>query len=251
MKRFVLLCLAAFSLLPATAASAHDPIILTANQTTPDQGPLLPDGTISFALYGTLLSAGETRGFRVTFNEGDSLYLSLLIPDLPPENDLDEAALPFIELTDPANETIRLSPTERVAFAEPFTGTNYVRLIELTAPAVGGTYSVVITGDAPARFTVAVGEKEMFGTPVENVPNRDLGINGVMGWYNNSLAADPSPESPTEPATAAPTMPATSPDDAMPADDSATNPPLIAVALAVVLALGIVARFFVRPRTTQ
>ena len=238
-------------MLPAAAASAHDPIVLTENQTTPDQGPLLPDGTISFALYGTLLSADETRGFRVTFNDGDSLYLSLLIPDLAPENNLAEATLPFIELTDPANETIRLSPTERVAFAEPFTGTNYVRLIELSTPAMGGTYSVVITGNAPARFTVAVGKKEIFGTPVENVPNRDLGINGVMSWYNNSLAADPSTESSTEPATAASTVQPTSPEVTVPADDSTTNQPFIAVALVIVLALGIVARFFVRRRTVQ
>lgn len=247
MKKFALLRLAVFFMLPAAAASAHDPIILTENQTTPDQGPLLPDGTISFALCGTLLSAGETRGFRVTFNDGDSLYLSLLIPDLPPENDLAEATLPFIELTDPANETIRLSPTERVAFAEPFTGTNYVRLIELTTPAMGGTYSVVITGNAPARFTVAVGEKEMFGTPVEKVPNRDLGINGVMSWYNNSLTADPSAESSTAVSTVLPT----SPEVTVPVDDSASNQLFIVVALAVVLALGIVARFLVRRRTVQ
>jgi hypothetical protein len=251
MKKFALLCLAVLFMLPAAAALAHDPIILTENQTTPDQGPLLPDGTISFALYGTLLSAGETRGFRVTFSDGDSLYLSLLIPDLPPENGLAEAALPFVELTDPTNETIRLSPTERVAFAEPFTGTNYVRLLELTTPAMGGTYSVVITGDAPARFTVAVGEREMFGTPVENVPNRDLGITGVMSWYNNSLTADPSTESSTEPATAAPTVQPTSPQVTVPADDSTTNQPFIAILVVVMLALGIVARFLIRRRSVQ
>jgi hypothetical protein len=251
MKKFALLCLAVLFMLPAAAALAHDPIILTENQTTPDQGPLLPDGTISFALYGTLLSAGETRGFRVTFSDGDSLYLSLLIPDLPPENGLAEAALPFVELTDPTNETIRLSPTERVAFAEPFTGTNYVRLLELTTPAMGGTYSVVIMGNAPARFTVAVGEREMFGTPVENVPNRDLGITGVMSWYNNSLTADPSTESSTEPATAAPTVQPTSPQVTVPADDSTTNQTLIAVAVVVMLAIGIVARFLIRRRTVQ
>ena len=247
MKKFALLCFAVFFMLPAAAALAHDPIILTENQTTPDQGPLLPDGTISFALYGTLLSAGETRGFRVTFSDGDSLYLSLLIPDLPPENDLAEAALPFIELTDPANETIRLSPSERVAFAEPFTGTNYVRLIELATPAMGGTYSVVITGNAPARFTVAVGKKEIFGTPVENVPNRDLGINGVMSWYNDSLSADPS----TESSSAASTVQPTSSEITVPVDDSTTNQSFIAVALVVVLALGLVARFFIRRRTVQ
>jgi hypothetical protein len=37
----------------------------------------------------------------------------------------------------------------------------------------------------------------MFGTPVENVANRDLGVGGVMSWYENSstLAAETqSPE---------------------------------------------------------
>jgi len=249
MKKFALLCLAVFFILPASAASAHDPIILTANQTTPDEGPLLPDGTISFALYGTLLSAGETRGFRVNFKDGDSLYLSLLIPDLPPENELDVATLPFIELTDPTNETIRLSPTEKVAFAEPFTGTNYVRLLELTTLAMSGTYSVVITGAAPARFTVAVGKKEVFGTPVENVPNRDVGINGVMSWYGNSPVAEPS----TEPATAASAVQPTAIDVSTSVDGSTSNRSFIAIALLVVfvLALGIVARFLVRRRTVQ
>ena len=26
----------------------------------------------------------------------------------------------------------------------------------------------------------------MFGTPVENIANRDLGVDGVMSWYENS-----------------------------------------------------------------
>lgn len=39
-------------LLGGGPAFAHDPIIITNDQTTPEAGPLLPDGTISFALYG-------------------------------------------------------------------------------------------------------------------------------------------------------------------------------------------------------
>ncbi|MFZ9885727.1 MAG: hypothetical protein ACO3ON_09790, partial [Ilumatobacteraceae bacterium] len=41
-------------------------------------------------------------------------------------------------------------------------------------------------GISPGRFTVSFGQKEMFGTPVENVANRDLGVDGVMSWYENS-----------------------------------------------------------------
>src|SRR5438045_3763566 len=63
--RSALLALVVAALLPATGALAHDPIVLADSQTTPDLGPLLPDGTISFALYGLLNSPGDSRGFRV------------------------------------------------------------------------------------------------------------------------------------------------------------------------------------------
>ena len=196
MKKFALIFLALFGLLPASVAKAHDPIILTSNQSTPADGPLLPDGTISFALYGSLESPADTRGFRVNFVEGDSLYLSILIPDLAPENQLDDASLPFVELTDPSGAKTKLSVSDKVSFAEPFTGTNYVRLTELTTVAISGTYSVVITGNSPSRFTVSVGKQEMFGTPVENVPNRDLGVGGVMSWYENSSTLTAETQSP-------------------------------------------------------
>ena len=54
---FVVLC-------AGSVAKAHDPIILTDDQTVPEVGPFLPDGTISFALYGSFGGAGETRGLR-------------------------------------------------------------------------------------------------------------------------------------------------------------------------------------------
>ncbi len=186
MKKFLLITFAIFGLLPASSAKAHDPIILTPDQATPANGPLILDGTISFALYGALESPGDTRGFRVNFKVGDPLYLSILIPDLAPENQLDDASLPYLEVVDPNDKKIKLVTTERITFAEPFTGTNYVRLTEFNSVAIAGTYSIVITGDSPSRFTVSIGQKEMFGTPVENIPNRDLGVAGVMSWYENS-----------------------------------------------------------------
>ena len=192
MKKFALIFLALFGLLPASVAKAHDPIILTPDQATPANGPLILDGTISFALYGALDSPKDTRGFRVNFKDGDPLFFAILIPDLAPENQLDDVSLPFLEITDPAGTTTKLSVSEKVSFAEPFTGTNYVRLTEYNSVAITGTYSVVVTGNSPGRFTVSVGKQEMFGTPVENISNRDLGVGGVMSWYNNSstLAAE-------------------------------------------------------------
>ena len=225
MKKFALIFLALFGLLPASVAKAHDPIILTSNQSTPADGPLLPDGTISFALYGSLESPADTRGFRVNFVEGDSLYLSILIPDLAPENQLDDASLPFVELTDPSGAKTKLSVSDKVSFAEPFTGTNYVRLTELTTVAISGTYSVVITGNSPSRFTVSVGKQEMFGTPVENVPNRDLGVGGVMSWYTNSPTSTPETQSSEEQSNTSETTDQT---------DTRNNQPLVLIIIVVV-----------------
>lgn len=189
MKKLLFIASFLLGLLPASIASAHDPIILTSEQQTPADGPLLVDGTISFALYGSLNAGGDTRGFRVQFKEGDPLYISILIPDLSPENTLDDVSLPFVNVEDPNGTTKKLTITEKVPFPEPFTGTNYVRLTEFRGTAIGGIYSVTVTGDSPARFTVSVGEKEMFGTPVENIPNRDLGVAGVMTWYSGDQGA--------------------------------------------------------------
>jgi hypothetical protein len=205
MKKILFLSLVLFGLLPASIAAAHDPIILTSEQRTPAEGPLLVDGTVSFALYGSLETADDTRGFRVNFNAGDPLYISILIPDLAPENTLDDVSLPFVNVEDPNGTTVKLAITQKVSFPEPYTGTNYVRLTEFRSTAIGGTYLITVTGKSAARFTVSVGEKEMFGTPVENIPNRDLGVAGVMAWYAGdpvaieetveSVVATPSSES--------------------------------------------------------
>ena len=36
----------------------------------------------------------------------------------------------------------------------------------------------------------------MFGTPVENIANRDLGVDGVMSWYENSSAQTSDTQAP-------------------------------------------------------
>ena len=234
-KKFLLSVIALVALLPASAAKAHDPIILTTDQATPANGPLILDGTISFALYGALDLPQDTRGFRVKFNEGDPVYISMLIPDLAPENQLDDASLPYLEVVDPSGAKTKLVTTERVTFAEPYTGTNYVRLIEQNTSAIGGIYSITITGDSPARFTVSVGQKEMFGTPVENINNRDLGVAGVMAWYGTSTSPTTDEQSPamqsSEPEVSAQTEGA---------DNNQANvliPLLIAAAIAAIIAV--------------
>ena len=231
------------------AARAHDPIIITDEQTTPESGPFLPDGTISFALYGSVTTVGDTRSLRVQFADGDRLHVSLLIPDLAPENTLGDDELPSLRLVDPGGELLELFPDRRVEFAEPFTGTNYVELVDHIDTARAGIYLITVVGGGPARFTVSVGDKETFGTPVEGVVDRSIGVGGVMEWYETAPVASNDTTAPT---TAAPTttLPATTstPDTSTPVSSAAPSEssddsngatlPIVIVVSVVVLGLG-------------
>ncbi len=178
-------------MLAVPPASAHDPIFFSEDQTTPQAGPLLPDGTVSFALYGSVAGPGDSRGFQVRFADGDRLLVELLIPDRPPEVELAIADLPVAVLTAPDGSATELRPELREAFNEVFTATRYVRLARLDTEAQEGLYDVTVTGAAPARFTVAVGTRETFGTPVERVPDRLGAVASVAGPLREWYGAEP------------------------------------------------------------
>ncbi len=48
-------------------------------------------------------------------------------------------------------------------------------------------------------ITDAIGFIESFGTPVENVPNRDAGRSGIFDWYENPVSEKPLVLSDDEP----------------------------------------------------
>ena len=114
----------------ASPLAAHDPVFLSEEHTSPEVGPLLPDGTISFALYGRLLAADSTQAFQAGFNEGEALALSLLIPAAFPETSFEVGSLPEIEVKRPDGSTFRLEPAFRQMFHEPYTNTRYLRLAD-------------------------------------------------------------------------------------------------------------------------
>ncbi len=182
-------------LVPASSALAHDPIFLTDDQTTPDTGPYLPDGAISWAIYGVFPEAGQTRGFEFDLREGDDLYIGLLIPNLEPELSLPDAELPYAELTLPDGTVRMLEPEIREVFDEQFSQTSYVTLVEIKESAVAGRHSVLIHSRAPSRFVVPVGEREVFFTPAERAVDRPTDFLGIAEplniWYQTPPGADP------------------------------------------------------------
>jgi hypothetical protein len=164
MIRKVFLALAIGALLSVhTPAHAHQPVALLNSDTTAAKGPLLVDGTISFAVTAAFTKAGQKKAFRAGFKEGDAVNVQLLIVDKRPENRLKNSQIPTVTITDPTGARVTLKVTERAPFFEPYSSTNYFYLARYSGVAKAGTYNFVVTAKAKAAVTIAVGDKEVRG----------------------------------------------------------------------------------------
>jgi hypothetical protein len=161
----IILGLAVVVLLAGTApAQAHQPVRLTAANPTPDRGPLLVDGTVSFAVYATV-QGKQTRGFRFGLRAGQRLEAQLLVVDKAPANVLAANDLPEVVITDPLGHRTILTPKERTPFLESYSGTKYLYLTRLSGKGVGGTYQVLVRSRStrPVEAVVGVGYREVSG----------------------------------------------------------------------------------------
>ena len=162
MKRGLVLFLL-LTFLGSTPAHAHQPVVLLNTDTTAAKGPLLLDGTISFAVRASFSKAGEKKAFRADFKAGDALAVQYLIVDKKPENTLKNSVLPVLVVTSPSGKSLTLKFTERTKFYEPYGKTNYLYLSRYRATSEAGTYSFTLTARAKSSVTIAVGEREVPG----------------------------------------------------------------------------------------
>ena len=151
------------SVLSLAPASAHQPVVLLETDTTAEKGPLLVDGTISFAIRASFTKSGQRQAFRAALKEGDQLDVQYLIVDKKPENTLRNSLLPQLVITSPSGKKTTIKFTERTKFYEPWGRTNYLYLARISTPAEAGIYSFVATSRAKSAITIAVGEKEVPG----------------------------------------------------------------------------------------
>jgi hypothetical protein len=148
-----------FALSLAPTASAHQPVVLLDTDTTPAAGPLLADGTISFAIRASFTKSGQKKAFRAALKDGDQLAIQYLIVDKKPENTLKNSLLPQLVLTSPSGKKLTIALNERTKFFEPFGRTNYLYLSRYSAPAEAGVYNFIITSRAKSAITNAVGDR--------------------------------------------------------------------------------------------
>ena len=141
-------------------ANAHQPLVLLDTDTSAAKGPLIVDGTLSFAVRAAFTKAGQKKAFRAQFKEGEELTVQYLIVDKKPESALRKKSLPKLVITSPTGSKVRMKFTERTKFFEPYSGVNYLYLGRYNSEAQGGIYSFEITSKSRAAITIAVGEKE-------------------------------------------------------------------------------------------
>jgi len=201
--RKLLALVLALVFLSSGAALAHQPVVLLNTDTTAAKGPLLEDGTVSFAIRASFTKAGEKRAFRAQFKAGDALVIQYLIVDKKPESSLQATALPSLVVTSPMGVSVTIKLNERTKFYEPFSKVNYLYLARYNATAQAGVYSFVITSKGKSGITVAVGDRE------------------VRGDVLRGAAPAPS-QTPTPSASATPTASSTT--SALPAPSASPTP---------------------------
>ena len=167
MKRLfaTVFALAMFGMAPAIA---HQPVFLLDTDTTAAKGPLLVDGTVSFAVQASFSKAGQKKAFRAALKEGDQLDVQYLIIDKKPENKLKNSKLPLLVITSPSGKKTTMKFTERTEFFETYSRTMYLYLSRISEVAEAGIYSFVITARSKSAITLGVGVKEVPGEVVRS-----------------------------------------------------------------------------------
>ena len=195
MKKLLALVIA-FVVMGSGVAFAHQPVVLLNSDTTAAKGPLLVDGTVSFAVRASFAKAGEKKAFRAQFQEGDALEVQFLIIDKKPENALKMTQLPSLVVTGPGGFKLTLKLNERTKFFEQFTQTNYLYLGRYSGMAKAGIYSFVLTARGKSSITLGVGSQEIPGEV-------------VRGAYLAPTASSTPTPTPTVTATPTPTVSST------------------------------------------
>jgi hypothetical protein len=194
--RKLLAMVVALCVMGSGVAVAHQPVVLMDTDTTAAKGPLLVDGTVSFAIRASFTKAGQKKAFRAQFKDGDGLEVQYLIVDKKPESGLKSTQLPTLAVTGPGGFKLTMKLNERTKFFEPYGKTNYLYLGRYSGTAKAGVYSFVITSRAKSAITVAVGDREVTGEVVR----------GTAPSVTPSPVATPTPTStPTVVVTPTPT----------------------------------------------
>ena len=186
--RKILISALLLALIAPVSASAHQPVTIADTEISAARGPLLVDGTISFAVRAAFTKSGQKKGFRFNLKQGEQLNFEYLIIDKAPENKLKNAQLPQVVITAPNGSKTTVRFNERNKFS--YSGTNYLYLYRNKSVGQSGTYNVDITAKARAAITLVVGEKEIPGDVVRGAtPSSTAGALTMERVKKNNTAS--------------------------------------------------------------
>jgi hypothetical protein len=194
MRKILALAILLSIFTPATA-SAHQPVQLNNQDTSAAKGPLLVDGTVSFAVRASFAKARDVRAFRAQFKEGDSLEVQYLIIDKAPENKLKVNQLPTLVVTSPSGVRQVMKLNERTKFFEKYSGTNYLYLGRSSSAAEPGIYSFTLTARTRSAVTIAVGDREVPGDVIRGAQSTPTPTPTPTPTASATPSATPSPAS--------------------------------------------------------
>ena len=152
-----------FTISNFTPAYAHQPINLTAANSSANKGPIIVDGKVSFVIRANFTKPNQTQGFRAALKADETLYFEYLIIDKAPENRLAKNKLPVATITDPAGKKTVIKFTERTKFYYPFLNTNFLYLARYDQTAIDGVYKFTLQSKTKAAIQVVVGTLETYG----------------------------------------------------------------------------------------
>ena len=152
-----------FTISYLTPAYAHQPINLTAANSSANKGPIIVDGKVSFVIRANFTKPNQSQGFRAALQAGETLYFEYLIIDKAPENKLANNKLPVATITDPAGKKMVIKFTERTKFYYPFLNTNFLYLARYDQTAIDGVYKFTLQSKTKAAIQVVVGTLETYG----------------------------------------------------------------------------------------
>jgi hypothetical protein len=142
---------------------AHQPVDLGIKNITADQGPILSDATVSFAIRANFTKANQTRSFRAVLKASELLNFEYLIIDRAPENKYAMSKLPIATITYPSGKQVVVKLNERTTFFETYSRTTYLYLGRFSETAEAGIYKISIKSKSAAKITLAIGQQEIRG----------------------------------------------------------------------------------------
>ena len=188
-----------FTLLGVNNASAHQPVNLGKSDTTAAKGPLLVDGTVSFAVRASFTKAREVRAFRAQLKAGDSLEVQYLIIDKAPENKLKANQLPTLVITSPSGARQVMKLDERTEFLETYSQTLYFYLGRINQRAESGIYNFTITSKVRSAITLGVGYREVPGDVIRGALPTPAVTPAATPSVSATPASTPSPSASSTP----------------------------------------------------